>query len=67
MIGASTFLPFFLSFFFLPFLSFFPLSLFLPMTVPPAPGCPSTLQDAGRSSNQLLDFVRPRAELAPVA
>src|SRR5262245_54761296 len=47
MLGASGFLPFFLPFF-LSFLSFLPLSLFLPMTVPPALSI--TIQDTSRFS-----------------
>ena len=70
MLGASSFLPFFLPFF-LFFLSFLPLSLFLPMTVPPALSI--TIQDTSRFSRgpfplpkSILDFTQPRTDLASV-
>ena len=68
MLGVSTFLPFFLSFFFfLSLLSFFPLSLFLPMTVPPGSStsqhntrCLSLLKGQFPLLTLILDFTHPR-------
>ena len=70
MLGVSL-MPFFSFFFFLSLLSFFPLSLFLPMTVPPGSSpsqhntrCLALLNGQFPLLTLILDLTHPRTPLS---